>query len=238
MDFKICIPSKGRAGLITTQKIFKSATIYIPESEKYEYSIYKNVELIPNKIKGITSTRNWILKNNNCNVFFIDDDLQYGGYIERNETKYKVKKIVDEQVYIDEIKKLFELTYQMKAKINGFFTVGNNLTNYNYKPFQLNGVCLGSCMGIINDGTYYFDEAFQVKEDYELTLRNLADIGITVRSNVLFMQHEHTQLKGGCRDSKRIIKEKNAIKKLILKYPNKIKSAKHRGTSFSIQLNI
>ena len=93
-------------------------------------------------------------------------------------------------------------------------------------------------MGIINDGSYYFDETFEVKEDYELTLRHLVERGISIRSNILFMQHEHTQTRGGCRDSNRIDKEKKAIKKLIEKYPGMIKEAKHRGTSFSIQLNI
>jgi hypothetical protein len=52
------------------------------------------------------------------------------------------------------------------------------------------------------------------------------------------MQHEHTQLRGGCRDSNRIVKEKTAVKKLITMYPNMIKEAKHRGTSFAIQLNL
>jgi hypothetical protein len=93
-------------------------------------------------------------------------------------------------------------------------------------------------MGVINDGTYYFNEAYEVKEDYELTLRHLKERGITVRSNILFMQHEHTQLQGGCRDSKRIEKEKTAIKKLIREYPGMIKEARHRGTSFAIQLNV
>jgi enoyl reductase-like protein len=93
-------------------------------------------------------------------------------------------------------------------------------------------------MGIINDGTYYFDETFEVKEDYELTLRHFTERGITVRSNILFMQHEHTQLRGGCRDSNRIEKEKSAVKRLITMYPNMIKEAKHRGTQFAIQLNL
>jgi hypothetical protein len=93
-------------------------------------------------------------------------------------------------------------------------------------------------MGIINDGSYFFDESFEVKEDYELTLRHLKEKGLTVRSNILFMQHEHTQTKGGCRDSNRIEKEKKAIKKLISMYPGMIKEAKHRGTQFSIQLNV
>jgi hypothetical protein len=111
------------------------------------------------------------------------------------------------------------------------------MTNYPWNPFLLNGVCLGSCMGVINDGTFYFDENFEVKEDYELTLRCLKSGIPTVRSNILFMLHEHTETSGGCRDSKRIDKEKHALKMLNEKYPGWIKEAKHRGTSFSLQLN-
>jgi hypothetical protein len=239
MNFQIAIPSKGRAGLITSHEIFKSAVIYIPENEINQYSIYTNkIVGVPIDIKGITATRNWILKNNNCNIFFLDDDFEYGGYVERTEEKYKVKRVKDETVYISEIEKLFIISEQSNSKIFGLFTVGNNLTNYAYNPFLFNGVCLGSCMGIINDGSYYFDETFEVKEDYELTLRHYTERGITVRSNILFMQHEHTQTRGGCRDSNRIDKEKKAIKKLITMYPNMIKEAKHRGTQFSIQLNL
>ena len=239
MEFKIAIPSKGRAGLITSAEIFKSAVLFVPENEITQYAIYKNqIVGIPISVKGITATRNWILKNNDCNIFFLDDDFQYGGYVERTNEKYKVKRIKDEEIYIKEIEKLFEVTEQSNSKIFGLFTVCNNLTNYSYNPFLFNGVCLGSCMGIINDGSYYFDENFEVKEDYELTLRHLTERGLTVRSNIIFMQHEHTQTQGGCRDDKRIIKEKHAIKKLIKMYPNMIKEAKHRGTSFAIQLNI
>ena len=76
MEFKVAIPSKGRAGIITSQEIFKSAVLYVPESEVRQYSIYKNkVVGVPSDVKGITQTRNWILKNNSCNIFFLDDDL-------------------------------------------------------------------------------------------------------------------------------------------------------------------
>ena len=239
MNFQIAIPSKGRAGLITSHEIFKSAVIYVPENEVRQYSIYKNkIVGIPIEVKGITATRNWILKNNDCNIFFLDDDFEYGGFVERTEEKYKVKRVKDESIYIREIEKLFEISEQSNSKIFGLFTVGNNLTNYAYNPFLFNGVCLGSCMGMINDGTYYFDESFEVKEDYELTLRHLTERGIAVRSNIIFMKHEHTQLRGGCRDSKRIEKEKKAVKRLIDMYPNMIKEANHRGTSFAIQLNL
>ena len=239
MNFQIAIPSKSRSGLITSHEIFKSAVIYVPENEVKQYSIYKNkIVGIPIEVKGITQTRNWILKNNDCDIFFLDDDFEYGGYVERTDEKYKVKRVKEESVYIREIEKLFEISQQSNSKIFGLFTVGNNLTNYSYNPFLFNGVCLGSCMGVINDGSYYFDETFEVKEDYELTLRHFTERGITVRSNIIFMQHEHTQLRGGCRDSNRISKEKEAIKKLIKMYPGMIKEAKHRGTSFAIQLNL
>lgn len=240
MNYVIAIPSKGRAGHISTHEIFKSAEIYVPDSEVSQYAIYNNKIIgVPSSVRGITATRNYILRHNEgTNVFFLDDDLQYFGYVERSDTSYKVRRLLNEKIAISVINQLFDITYQVGAKINGFFTVGNNLTNYSWNPFLLNGVCLGSCMGIVNDGTYYFNESYEVKEDYELTLRNIKDGRPTVRTNILFMQHEHTQLNGGCRDSGRILKEKKALKLLLQEYPGMIKEAKHRGTDFSIQLNI
>jgi len=240
MNFVVAIPSKGRAGLITSHAYFPDAVLYVPESEGHQYSIYRNkIHLVPRDVKGITATRNYILRANyGVNVFFIDDDLQYFGYVHRDETKYKVVRLDDSAIVYFVINQLFEVAHGLNAKIIGLFTVGNNLTNYSWNPFLFNGVCLGSCMGIVNDGTYYFDETYDVKEDYELTLRNLRDGRSTVRSNILFMQHEHTQMSGGCRDDKRIEKEKSAVKRLIKEYPGCIKEAKHRGTNFSIQLNI
>ena len=101
MNFQIAIPSKSRAGLMTSHEIFKSAVIYVPENEVKQYSIYSNKIIgIPIEVKGITETRNWILKNNDCNIFFLDDDFEYGGYVERTDEKYKVKRLKEESIYI------------------------------------------------------------------------------------------------------------------------------------------
>lgn len=236
-DYKICIPSKGRGGKVLTKKIFKDAFIYVPESEVREYRMYSNVIPVPNGMKGITATRNYILSTNNENIFFIDDDLQYGGWIKKDSEKYKVIRFNSDIDFNTELKKLFELTEQLNYKIFGLFTVGNNLTQYSYQPILLHGVVLGSCMGIINDGSYYFDESFLVKEDYELSMRHIKERGGILRANYIFMQHEHQQMSGGCKDSNRIDKEKSALKKLIDMYPGWIKEAKHRGSDFAIQLN-
>ena len=62
----IAVPSKGRAGLTTTNKILPNSTFFIPESEYHQYKgIIKNIVSVPNEIQGITKTRNWILKKTN-----------------------------------------------------------------------------------------------------------------------------------------------------------------------------
>lgn len=237
LDYKICIPSKGRAGKVLTTKIFPDATLFVPESEQFQYSMYKNVVPVPSDIRGITATRNYILRTVKENVIFIDDDLQYGGWIKKSSEKYKVIRFDDSNDFDIEFKKLFELTEQLNYKIFGLFTVGNNLTQYSYQPLLLHGVVLGSCMGVINDGSYYFDESYLVKEDYELSMRHIKERGGILRANYIFMQHEHQKMEGGCKDSNRIEKEKEALKKLLKQYPGWIKEAKHRGSEFAIQLN-
>lgn len=220
-----------------TTKVFPDAYIYVPENEVSQYKMYKNVVGVPNEIRGITKTRNYILQNNKCNVMFIDDDMEYGGWIEKFKESYKVRRFKTSKQFTDEFDKLFDMTYQLDYKIFGLFTVGNNLTQYAYQPIILHGVALGSCMGIINDGTYYFKDEYEVKEDYELSMRHIKDRGGLLRANYIFMQHEHQKMSGGCKDSRRIEKEKVALKMLVKEYPGWIKEAKHRGSEFALQLN-
>ena len=91
--------------------------------------------------------------------------------------------------------------------------------------------------GNYDDGSYYFDEKYKVKEDYELSMRHMKHEGGILRANYIFMQHEHQKMSGGCRDTSRVEKEKKALKLLISEYPGWIKEAKHRGSAFAIQLN-
>ena len=79
----IAVPSKGRAGLTTTNKILPNlSTFFIPESEYHQYKgIVKNIECVPKEVRGITATRNWILENTDEQwVVFLDDDAKNVGY--------------------------------------------------------------------------------------------------------------------------------------------------------------
>lgn len=72
----IAIPSKNRAGNTTTNKILPNVgTFFVPESEIHQYQSYiKNVVGVPNDVRGITATRNWILKNSKeKHVVFLDE---------------------------------------------------------------------------------------------------------------------------------------------------------------------
>ena len=156
----IAVPSKGRAGKTTTQKILPNAVFFVPESEVHQYEgLYKNVVSVPISVKGITQTRNWILKNTNDRyIIFVDDDVKSAGYTKLLERKSKKIEIKKEEFWINEFIKLFDITENMNYKIWGVKTEGSPRSVYPYKPLLLKTYVTASCMGIINDGSYYFDE--------------------------------------------------------------------------------
>ena len=85
----IAVPSKGRAGLTTTNKVLKNAVFYVPKSEEHQYiGTVKNIVTVPNEIQGITKTRNWIMKNTeDKKVVFIDDDVKNAGWTKMEKRK-------------------------------------------------------------------------------------------------------------------------------------------------------
>jgi len=236
----IAIPSKGRAGLTTSQKILPNATWFVPESEIHQYKpIYKNVIGVPINIKGITATRNWILKNTKQKwVVFIDDDVKTAGYTKLNKRNAKRIEIRDEKFWIDEFIKLFDLTEQFNYKVWGVKTETSPRSVYPYKPILLKSYITASCMGIINDGEYYFDERYKVKEDYEICLRHIRDKGGILGIRYLHWENNHWDKDGGCKDYRTIQIERDAIKLLIKEYPGMIRMAKRKANEFTIQLNI
>lgn len=236
----IAVPSKSRAGLTTTNKILPNlATFFVPESEYHQYKdIVKNIICVPKEIQGITPTRNWILENTDEKyVVFLDDDAKNVGYTklhERNSEKIDVK---DEGFWAEEFLKAFDLTEQLNFKIWGVKTEAAPRSVYPYKPILLKTYVTASCMGMINDGEYYFDTNFKVKEDYEICLRHIRDKGGILGLRYLHWENEHWTTPGGCKDYRTIDMEKKAIKDLIRLYPNMVKSAKRKANEFTIQLN-
>ncbi len=236
----VAIPSKNRAGRTTSQKVLPNAIFYVPESEVHQYKSYiKNVVGVPVDVKGITATRNWILKNNKERyIVFIDDDVKTCGYSRLDERKTKKIEIRDEKFWEEEFLKFFSMLEELEYKMWGVRTESSPRGVYPYKPFLFRTYLTASCMGMINDGEYYFDESYKVKEDYEICLRHIKDKGGILGVRYLHWENEHWSTDGGCKDYRTIEVEKECIKKLIKQYPKMVASAKRKNNEFCIRLNL
>lgn len=235
----VAVPSKGRAGRTTTDKILKSATFFVPESEVHQYEgRVKNVVGVPISVKGITETRNWILKNNPGYVVFVDDDVKNAGYTRLLERNAKQSKLRDEGFWMEEFWKWFDTTEQMGYKIWGVKTEGALRSTYPYMPVNMRSYVTASMMGMVNDGEYMFNPEYPVKEDYEICLRHIRDKGGIFAVRYLYWENSHWSDDGGCRDYRTIAMEKEAIERLKKDYPGYIKSVKLNTNEFRIQLNL
>ena len=237
----IAVPSKGRAGLTTTNKILPNlSTFFIPESEYHQYKgLVKNIVCVPKEVRGITDTRNWILENTDEKwVVFLDDDAKNVGYNKLEERKTKKIEIRDEGFWAEEFLKYFDLTEQLGYKIWGTRTESSPRGTYPYKPFLTRSYVTASCMGIVNDGEYLFDPDFKVKEDYEICLSHIKGKGGILAVRYLHWENEHWVTDGGCKDYRTIDMERDAIKRLIKLYPSMISSAKRKANEFTIKLNL
>ncbi|MDA3806644.1 MAG: hypothetical protein PF440_01915 [Thiomicrorhabdus sp.] len=234
----IAIPSKGRAGLVKTQKLISSCVVFVPELEKQAYieAGTNNVIGVPNEVHGITATRNWILKNtDDQHVVMIDDDVKQQGYFKLFDRKGRQKKL-NEMEWLEEFAKLFQVTEDLNYRIWGVATDGALRSVYPYKPFSFRSYITASCMGIINDGRTYFNEDFKVKEDYELNLRCIKEDGGVVCARHLFWANSHWHDDGGCKEYRTQEMERDAIRMLKELYPGMIRTAKRANSEWTISI--
>lgn len=235
----IAIPSKGRAGSTKSDKILKGATMFVPESEVHQYKNYcAKVVGVPNSVKGITPTRNWILDNaNDGRVVFIDDDVKACGYVELSGTAKHVK-VRAHEVWAEEFAKWFDLCDQLDYRMWGLKSESAPRSTYPYKPFLFRTYATASCMGIVNDGTYRFNEAYQVKEDYDICLRHIKDRGGILGVRYMYWENEHWGTNGGCKDYRTMKMEDDAIAMLRKDHPGMVRMAKREAGAYTIELNL
>lgn len=237
----IAIPSKSRPYKSKSKELLKNGVLFVPNCEMEQYlKFYDKNQVIgvPDDIKGITKTRNWILKNSNERyVVFVDDDLKNCGYWYSENGKRKLKKITNGEEVENEFQKLFEITEELELKIWGLKTEGSKLSQHDEKPFIFLTYITASCMGIINDGELYFDERFKVKEDYEIGLRAIEKYGGVLGCRYFHWENEHWKTEGGCADYRDDGMEKEAIMMLKDMYPKYVRMANRKNSKYCIKLN-
>ena len=234
----IAIPSKGRAGQTKSDKILPSAVMYVPETEAHQYEQFNtSVVSVPADVRGITATRNWILKNTDERwVVFVDDDVLAQGWVKMGEWSCRHTKMTEHE-WENTCAMLFDVIECMGWKVWGVATQGAPRAVYPYKPFLFRSYVTASFMGMVNDGTMYFDERFRVKEDYEICLRHIKKYGGVLCARHVYWANSHWGDDGGCKDYRTQGVEAEAIKMLVKMYPGMIRQITRGGSEYSIELN-
>ncbi|MXV39336.1 hypothetical protein GO491_11725 [Flavobacteriaceae bacterium Ap0902] len=215
---KICIPSSNRAETITTTKLFTKALVFVPESQKHEYAENLENEIIPvpDDIKGITKTRNFILDYVNDDCLMIDDDLKEVGYF-RGGIRINLFNPDYEDELINLFERCFQLTRQMGFELFGVEAAGSLFAQHVFKPISYKGAINGTCIGIAKTVSR-FDESYPVKEDFEFILRSYLKHGGYLKFNHFYLRTKHWANAGGCVDYRTNQMEMDCVEKLGEKY--------------------
>ena len=215
MNYKVYVPSMSRAGVVTTHKLFPESTIVCPESQVKDYKEYHDSVLgVPDEIKGITATRNWIL--NNCDdewMIQVDDDARAFRKIERDQQSHftdpeRIDKIVSN---------MFVLTSEWGLKCWGLAMATDHKYYREYCPFVTQCSIGANIIGIIRN-PLRFDERLKVKEDYDYSMQHIYKYGGALRFNKYGVDVIHLTNKGGCVDYRTKDTELEAYEILLKKW--------------------
>lgn len=206
---------------MTTHQMIGVDRVYVPESEVAEYALaYKGLVIVgvPDEIKGITPTRNYILEQEtDKHIVQIDDDVEYFFRFEG----VKTYKIFDR----GRIKLLFENMFVMAEDLGtnlwGLQLATDPKFYREYSPFSFGSIVVANLFGMINDGQR-FDERFIVKEDYDYSLQSLYKHRRILKNQKYGVKVKHLFNSGGVVSYRSKETEENAYKLLLKKWGRRI----------------
>ena len=238
----IAIPSKGRPMIGKSAKTLRGAVLFVPAAEAEGYGRGhpgREVVPVPDDVRGITRTRNWILDYAAARgerwVVMVDDDLRAAGWIELGHARGRHRRL-SPAAWEAEFVRLFEVTEGIGFRVWGLKTESAIRSTYPYRPFVFHTYLTASCLGILNDGRTRFDESFPVKEDYELGLRLIREDGGILGVRYLYWENDHWTREGGCKSYRTQAVEEAAIRRLIAMYPGLIRRVRRGGSEYSIEI--
>lgn len=218
----ICvIPSAGRAGTVTSHKLFKEPFLCVPESEGKEYrKHHKNVVVHPDSVYGMGQKRQWILDNFNDEIIFMaDDDLLHLVYMGRADVNYQ--KIRDPEHIWDIILNTAYIARDIGTNLFGFNEIPDRRKFDYIFPFSTRDRINGFQMGIIKDGQR-FDPRLVVKQDYDFYLMSLFWKRFIWRDDRYCFEAKHYTNKGGLYTHRSCSKEIECIKILQQKFSKQV----------------
>tara|TARA_R100001594_G_scaffold73796_3_gene108379 strand:+ start:1962 stop:2678 length:717 start_codon:yes stop_codon:yes gene_type:complete len=219
MKYKVYIPSKGRAGKVTSHHLFLDSHIVCPKDEVKEYKKHhKKVIGVPSEVRGITATRNWILEYNKDDWHMqVDDDARsFHKYEETELVKFTDPERIDRI-----LETMFLMTDEIGYKVWGLAMASDYKFYRPFAPFSTQGIVVANLIGIINN-PLRFDERLRVKEDYDYSMQHIYKYGGVLRSHKYGIDVIHLTNEGGCVGYRTKDVELNAYETLLKKYGSRV----------------
>ena len=219
MNYEVYIPSKGRAGKVTSHNLFLDSHIVCPKSEVKDYKKHhEKVIGVPDEVKGITPTRNWILVHLKSNYHIqVDDDARSFHKWEKAE----LVKFIDPERIDNILNTMFLMTDEIGYKVWGLAMASDYQFYRPFAPFSTQGVVGANIIGII-DNPLRFDERLRVKEDYDYSMQHIYKYGGVLRTHKYGIDVIHLTNEGGCVGYRTKEVELQAYDTLLKKYGSSV----------------
>lgn len=232
---RIIVPSAGRAGQMLTHKVFKVDAVYVPMAEVKDYqTAYPDLTIagVPDEIKGITKTRNFMLNaETDKHLIQVDDDVEYFFMFENAQ----VLKIEDWGRIKLLLENMFIMAEEIGANLWGLQLANDPRFYREYSPFSLTSICVANLFGMINDGQR-FDERFIVKEDYDYSIMSLYKHRKILKFQKFGVKVQHLTNEGGCVAYRTREVEEEAFQLLKKKWGSRV--VKRQGNKNFVRVHI
>jgi len=241
MEYSIVVPSYKRAegcrdktlAVLHSYNIPKEK-IYVVVADKEQKEEYEKV-LDPKTygkilvgVLGLANVRNWIFEHfpKGAPLVCCDDDIrsfiEYDATAKRKERRLRSLKDIIKRGF-SECKKANCRFWGVYPSANGFFMKPTITTDLRFN--------IGSFWGCFNPGKEIHLDRDE-KEDYERTLKFFVKDGSVVRLNFVSPKTAYYKEPGGMQTRNRLKHQHVAVKALLKKYPQFVKSNPTRKSGF------
>lgn len=214
-------------------KLIGDSTFYVNTGEKnlYLQAGAKNVKECGD---NICQARNQAIKdarNYGLPCIQVSDDLKSIKFVELINNEYFVNNTDFEYVVETIVQELENKNYYY-----GGIAVTTNRLNYTGINFSYDKLIVNDLVCIM-PGDYLFDEKMYLKEDYDMTLTQLLEVGGVVRCNQFLCDFPHRNNKGGANTYRTTKEEHEANMRVYNKWGDLIKKHPNRENQISLNYN-
>ena len=194
--------------------------------EKYRSSYGNDITLIFRPARNCAQNRNTLIDyfDDGERFIMLDDDVKAFCRLEIIGDKKMFSKFTNSERLESTFTRMFDLCQKRKSPMWAWYPVPNPFFMSN--TIDLRNLFVGTILGVVNDRKRHFDEGFDLKEDFEISLR-LMRLGYNaVRFNGYAVEANHKS-KGGCESAWKSDSNIKRCAELLERYPTLIK-ASHR----------